>query len=607
MILETTLQTQGTTLYATLIVLLAATPIFFLGGVSGAFFEPLAVAYLLAVAASTIVALTVTPALTLMLNRSLPPTAEAPAPSGGGWRARVEQRYDAALARATRSQTAMFATVAVLAVAAVAVWPLLGKSMLPPLKEQQVLVNWTTAPGTSHAETWRITSRVCKELQALPGVKNVGAHVGRAVTGDQVVGINSSQIWVSLDPSADHDATIASIRSTIDGYPGVDRNIQSYLRDKVGEVLTGHSKAIVVRLYGPKREVLNQKAEEVRTALASIDGLVDLSAEDQVGEPHVQVKVDLAAASKANVKPGDVRRSAASIFSGLVVGYLFKEQRIYEVVVWGAPETRENLTNLRDLWVEKSDRSHTRLGDVASVNVVGTPTVIRHERFAPYVDVVANVSGRNPSAVAEEVSEKLSKISFPLEYHPELLGEYAERVDARNRTLGVALVAMVGIFLLLQACFQNWSLALIGFLSLLGATAGGVLAAAASGGVVTLGSIVGLLAVLGIAARQNVMLIGGWQRIEPMSAMAPDPARVRQSAREQLLPILASCAATIAALLPIVVAGAIPGFEIVRPTAIVIVGGLVASTLITLFVVPALVLRAGVRTRRAPDLALAAA
>jgi CzcA family heavy metal efflux pump len=602
LVVEATLQTQRTMLYATLIVLLAASPLFFLGGVSGAFFEPLAIAYVLAVAASTVVALTVTPALTLMLNRQ-PPTSEASsnAPVEVTWRGRIEQRYDGLLGRALQSQGTMFAAVGVLAVAAAVAWPLLGKSMLPALKEHQLLVNWTTPPGTSHAETWRITSRACKELQALPGVTNVGAHVGRAVTGDQVVGINSSQIWVSLDPKADRDTTLAAIRTTIDGYPGVDHNVQSYLRDKVGEVLTGQSKAIVVRLYGPKRDVLNQKAEEVRSALAGIEGLVDLSAEDQIGEPHVQVKVDLAAASKANVKPGDVRRSAASIFSGLVVGYLFKEQRIYEVVVWGAPETRENISNLRDLWVEKSDRSHTRLGDVASVNVVGTPTVIRHERFAPYVDVVANVSGRNPSAVADEVREKLAKVPFPLEYHPELLGEYAERIDARNRTLGVALVAMIGILLLLQACFQNWRLALIGLAAMLGATAGGVLAAAMAGGVVTLGSIVGLLAVLGIAARQNVQMIGSCQALEG----AADS--LRAAARGHLMPILTSSVATIAALLPILFGGAIPGFEIVRPTAIVIAGGLLASTLLTLFVVPALIQRAGAAARRAPDLALAVA
>ena len=205
--------------------------------------------------------------------------------------------------------------------------------------------------------------------------------------------------------------------------------MHSYLRDKVSEVLTGAGNAIVVRIYGQKIDVLNQKAEEVRQALSGIRGIVDLHTEGQAEELQVQVKVDLDAAGRANVKPGDVRRSTATVFSGLVVGYLFKEQKIYEVVVHGAPEARQSLTNLRDLWVDKSDRTQVRLGDVADVRLVPTQTVLRHERIAPYVDVVANVAGRDAGSVADEVDDRLEKIRFPLEYHPELLGESARTAD----------------------------------------------------------------------------------------------------------------------------------------------------------------------------------
>src|SRR5260370_13685906 len=226
----------------------------------------------------------------------------------------------------------LFIAVGVGGAVGLAVLALLGQSLLPSFKESNVLVNWSTVPGTSHAETYRITSRVGSELRSLPGVRSVGAHVGRAVTGDQVVGINSSQIWVGIDPKADYDKTIAAIRETVAGYPGVDHSVQFYLRDKIGEVLTGASKAIVVRIYGQKRDVLNQKAEEVRQALSGIAGIVDLRAEGQVDEPTVQVKVNLDSAGPANVKPGDVRRATATVFSGLVVGFRFKEQKIYDVV-----------------------------------------------------------------------------------------------------------------------------------------------------------------------------------------------------------------------------------------------------------------------------------
>ena len=598
---ETTLQTRSAAIYSTLIVILAVTPIFFMGGVSGAFFEPLAWSYVLAVVASMLVGLTVTPALSLLL-RGEASRADRESPVAL-W---LLGKYDAVLQRIVSAPRKVFIAVGVVVAAGVGVLPLLGQSLLPSFKERNVLVNWSTAPGTSHTETYRITTRVSDELRSLPGVRSVGAHVGRAITGDQVVGINSSQIWVGIDPKADYDKTIAAIRETAAGYPGADHSVQFYLRDKVSEVLTGAGKPIVVRIYGPKREILNQKAEEVRQALSGIAGIVDLRTEGQVDEPTVHVQVNLDAAGRANVKPGDVRRATATVFSGLVVGFLFKEQKIYEVVVVGAPESRRSLDNLSDLWIGKSDRTHTRLGDVADVKMVTTPKVIRHEAIAPYVDVVANVAGRDPGSVIDEVEDKLEKIKFPLEHHPELLGEYTERENAQRHMLGVAAAAAIGILLLLQASFRSWPLALIAFLAIPAALAGGVLGALAGGGVISLGSIIGFLAVLGIAARNGILLINCYQRLEGKEGVQFGFDLVVRGARERLTPILASSAAIIAALLPIVVFGRIPGLEIVQPTAIVIMGGQVASTLFTLFVMPALYLIIGARAERQHDLGLAA-
>jgi len=597
---ETTLQSRRAALYASLVVILAVLPVFFMGGVSGAFLEPMALSYVLAVAASMVVALSVTPALRMTLMGKGPrKDRESPIV---GW---LAGGYDAVLRRVIPRPGKLFLIACLTVAIGFGVWPLLGQSLLPSLKERDLQVIINTPPGTSHQETYRITSRISSELRSLPGVRSIGAHVGRAVTGDQIVGINSSQIWVGIAPDADYDKTIAAIRETVDGYPGIDHNLQFYLRDKVGEVLTGTGKAVVVRLYGQRREVLRQKAEEVRQSLSGIAGIVDLRVEGEMEEPQVEVKVDLDTAARAGVKPGDVRRSSATVFSGLVVGYLFKEQKIYEVVVWSAPETRQSLNNLRDLWVEKSDRTYVRLGDVASVRMVATPTVIKHERIAPYVDVVANVAGRSPGSVVDEIGDRLEKIQFPLEYHPEILGEYAERQSAERRMLAVGIAALIGIFLLLQACFQSWRLALIAFLALPASIAGGVLAALAGGGVISLGSIIGFLAVLGIASRNGVLLINHYQHLEAREGMAFGLDLVLRGARERLSPILASSTAIVAALLPIVIFGGSPGLEIVQPTAIVILGGLIASTLVTLLVLPALYLIIGSRANRQSNLGLA--
>ncbi len=601
-IYETTVETRSITTYAALIVVLGVTPILFMGGMSGAFFQPLALSYMLAVLASLVVGLTVTPTLSLLLfGKSPAQPSESPV---SVW---LGGKYEAVLGRAMNAPGTVSVAAGALIVAGLALWPMLGQSLLPPLKERELLVNWNTAPGTSYEETYRITSRVSRELKSLPGVRNVGAHVGRAVTGDQIVGINSSQIWVGIDPNADYDEMAAKIRETIDGYPGIDRSLQSYLRDTVSEVLSGETQALVVRIFGQNRDILRQKAEEVRLALSDVDGLVDLRTVGQVEEPQVQVKVDLDAAGRASVKPGEVRRSSATVFSGLTVGYLYEEQKIFDVVVWSPPEARNSLTDLRDLWVEKSDRHHVRLGDVADVEIVSTPMVIRHAGTAPYFDVVANVTGRDIGSVNRDVESRMAAVEFPLEYHPEILGEFAERSGAVKRVAGVGIAALVGIFLLLQACFNSWRLALIAFLAIPASIAGGLLAALAGGGVISLGSIVGLLAVLGLATRNSILLINQYRHLEGQEGVPFGLGLVIRGARERMSHIMASSTAIVAALLPIVVFGLIPGLEIVRPTAIVIIGGLLASTLLTLFVIPALYLTIGSGANRHSDIGLAEA
>ena len=584
-IYETTMETRSAAIYTTLIVILSVIPIFFLGGVSGAFFEPLARSYVLAVVASMVVALTVTPSLSRML-RGEGSRAVRESPVAEFLRVRYEKMLRSAIDR----RRWVFLAACLVLVGGIGLWPLLTKSLLPSFREREVVVDWSTLPGTSHAETHRITSRVSEELRSLPGVRSVGAHVGRAVAGDQIVGINSSQIWVGIDPKADYDKTVAAIRETIEGYPGVQRGMHTYLRNKISEVLTGESKAVVVRLYGQTREVLRQKAEEVRQALSGVSGIVDLRVEDQMEVPQVRIQVDLEKAGNHKVKPGDVRRSAATVFSGLIVGHLYKEQKIIDVVVWGAPETRKSLTNLSDLWIDKKDRQYVRLGDVADVRIVSTPTVIKHQGISPYLDVVADVSGRNPAAVVDEVEDRVEKIPFPLEYHPEILGEYVELESAEESMIGIIVAAVIGIFLLLQACFRSWRMALIAFLALPASVAGGVPAVLVSGGAISLGSIVGFLAVLGIAVRNSVLLIDHYRRLEEQEGVTFGLDLVLRGTRERLSSILTSCAAIIAAFLPMVIFGRIPGLEIVQPTSIVIIGGLLTSTLFTLFVIPPLYL-----------------
>ena len=239
-----------------------------------------------------------------------------------------------------------------------------------------------------------------------------------------------------------------------------------------------------------------------------------------------------------------------------------------------------------------------RLEDVADVRVAPTPNLIEREGASRFIDVSAGVSGRSIGAVVRDVERSLQAIDFPLEYHPELLGEFAEQEAARTRVIVFAIAAAIAAFLLLQAAFGSWSLALVAFIAFLSALAGGTLATLAGGGVVSLGSLVGFVAVLGIAARNGILLISHYRHLERHEGEAFGPELIQRGSQDRFGPILITAVAMALAIVPILVLGDIPGLEIARPMAIVILGGLATSTLLNLFVVPSSYLRLG-RNREA--------
>ena len=592
-ILEAALEMRSAIFFATLILVLAVLPVFFLEGVSGAFFQPLAISYALAVLASMVIALTVTPALSLILLSSM-----SNAPLKGrespliAW---LQRGYERALAGVVRAPRLAFAAVAAAIVVGLAVLPFLRQEqLLPSFKELDLMIQWDGAPGTSRSEMARIVARASQELQSIPGVRNVGAHLGRAVFGDQVVGINSAVLWVSLDPQANYNATVAQIQETVDGYPGLALQVQTYLGQTLRQALTRASDAIVVRVFGENFEVLRGKTDEVRQALAGINGIVDLHVALPVEEPTLEIQADLAAAQRYGIRPGDVRRAAATLLSGLQVGSLFEEQKVFDVVVWSTPATRQSLTDIRELLIDTPGGGHVRLEDVADVRVTSAPNVIRREGVSPYLDIGFNVQGRDLGAVAQDVKLALQGVEFPLEYHAEVLGEHTERQAAEQRVRIAGVITLIGIFLLLQAASGNWRLAGLTFLTWPAALVGGVLGAfVVGGGAISLGVLIRFLTVLGIAVRNGITLVSHYQHLEQQEGEAFGPQLILRGAQERLAPVLMTALTMGLALLPLVVIGDVAGNEIVRPMAVVILGGLITSTLLNLFVVPALYLRFG--------------
>lgn len=589
-ILEASLEVRHAIVHATLIEVLALMPVFFLGGLSGAFFTPLAVSYSLSLLASMVVALTVTPALALMLLGKASLERESPFVK---W---LQGIYTRVLTAIVPRPAPAYVIVALLSITGAYIAPKLGQSLLPEFKERDFLMHWVTEPGTSVTEEVRITAAAYNELSKIPGVRNFGSHIGQALVMDEVYGVYFGENWISVDPKVDYDKTLAAVQKAVDGYPGLVRDVQTYLKERIREVLTGSPTAITVRIFGEDLPTLRSKADELKHTFEDIPGLVDLKVESLKEIAQIDVKVDLEKSQYYGVKPGDVRRTAAALVSGTEVGDIFRDGKAYDVNVWSTPENRNSVGDIRNLLIDTPNHGQVRLADMASVEVLPTPNAVERWQMKRKIDVRANVRGRDLGSVVADVKTKLAAVQFPEGYHPEMLGEYAEREAAGKRMRWLIVLSMVGIFCILQAAFNDWKLAIVGFVTLPAALVGGILAAWLGDGVISLGSIVGFLTVLGVVARNGIMLICHYQHLEKEEGMPFGLDLVIRGARERISPILMTASATALALVPLLVAGTIPGHEIEHPMAVVIMGGLITSTTLNLFVMPALYLRFGRRT-----------
>jgi CzcA family heavy metal efflux pump len=604
---DASLELRSPLMYATLIALLAILPVVVMEGRAGAFFEPLALAYALAVVAATVVALTVTPALSLVLfSRAPAPRRDSPLVGA------LRPRYDGALARVLREPRAVLIAAGAAVVAGVAVLAVLPTSPVPSFKDRNLLVRLDAEPGTSNPRMTQIAARLSRELRSLPGVDNVGAHVGRAVTGDRIVDVNSGDVWVSIASDADYDATVRRIEGAIAGVRGARSDVVTYSQQMISDVgalkeggnpatgtgldvLTGLDRPLVVRVYGENLDVLRGEAAKVRQLMSRIDGVVDPRVEQPVEQPTVEIEVDLDKARRLGIKAGDVRRAEATLVQGLLVGSVFEQQKVFDVVVKGTPETRQSVESIRNLLLDRPGGGHVRLGEVAEVRVVDRPISIDRESVSRRLDVAANVSGRSLDAVAGELEDRIRASVFPLEYHAEVLKQTTGAEINASMMIATAVAAAIAALLLLQAAFRSWRIAALAFLTLPVALLGGALVAVIDGGELRLGSLLGLLALLTVATRHGLVLIRHFQDLERYEGEPFATSLIRRGAGERLGPVLTTTSTLAAVAVVLVIAGPRPGLEIVNPMASVLLGGLVSTTLLSLFVLPTLYLRFGGR------------
>ncbi|WP_428305673.1 efflux RND transporter permease subunit [Lacipirellula sp.] len=582
-VLEASVEVRSAIVYATAIIILVFLPVYFLEGLPGAFFRPLAIGYVLAILASLAVAVVVTPAMSLIMLPSSTTTDHEPPLTRI-----IKVPYRRILPWfVVRPKTAI-ATLAVSFVCTIALVRTLGQEFLPNFKETDFLMHFVEKPGTSIDAMDRITVRASRELRSIPGVRNFGSHIGRAEVADEVVGPNFTELWISIDESVDYDATLARVEAAINGYPGLYRDVLTYLRERVKEVLTGASSSIVVRIYGPNLDELRSHAQQVAAAIKGIPGVSNLKVEPQVLVPQVDVRLKPAAAERFGLTAGQVRRAVTTLLRGTKVGEVYENQQKVDVVVWGAENARTDLTSLHDLQIDVPAGGHVPLREVAEIGIVPAPNEVKRENGSRRIDVTCDAKGRDLGSVASEIETAVNNVQFAQGYHPEFLGEYAELQASQKRLLLLGALAMVGIILILYVDFQSIRLTMLVCLTIPFALIGAVVAVWLEGGVLSLGSLVGFVTVLGIAARNGIMLVSHYRHLNASEGVPFGMELVLRGAEERLSPIIMTVLTTSLALVPLIISGNKPGHEIEYPLAVVIVGGLFTSTILNLFLLPPL-------------------
>jgi Cu/Ag efflux pump CusA len=579
-------QSRQTLTFATVVIGLAVLPFLVLDPVTSAFTRDVALSFALAMLASLLVALTLTPTLAVLLLRAGDATDGDERP---GWLERSTDRLIGPRVGAIALRpTAAWAAVGLLAVAALAAVPQLGsRSFLPQVRDRDLLVEVATAPGTSLPEMTRVTDRMAAEIRTLDGVRGVGAHVGRAVTSDQFGDVNSGEIWIELSDGADYQATRQRIGDVAAAYPGVRGRLSTYSAARVSAALAGTEDDVVVRLFGQDYEQLGSTARQVQQAIGRVPGVRSPVVRSEPQQPSAQVEVDLAAADRFGLRPGDIRREATTLVSGLTAGNLYEQAKVFDVVVLGTPSSRADLTGLGDVLISTPAGGQVRLGDVAKITVATQPVAMVHDQVLRSTDVVAEVRGRGAAAVVADVRRAVAAVPMPAETHLQVLGAAEVRQVDLRRVLAWTAAVLALVLLVLQAATASWRRAALMMLVLPLGMVGGVLTAPLAGGVASTGGIAGLFAVLALTVRSGLVLVRRIRELEQVPGLVPGRLAAGVAARERSAPVIGSALATAALLLPVLLLGDRAGLEVLRPLAVTVLGGLVSSVIVTLVVLPA--------------------
>ena len=579
---EASREVRGLIVFATAIVMLVFVPVFFLTGVEGRLLEPLGFAYLVAIFASLVVSLTLTPALcVLTMGRGLAAVHREAVVSrvlGAGYRR--------ALGVTLRHGRVVVAVAVLLAVGAGALATRLGRSFLPEFNEGALTINLVTLPGTSLAESDAIGQRAERALLAIPEVASTARRTGRAELDEHAQDVNASELEVRLRPGRPRAAVLADIRAAMARLPGVTATIGQPISHRIDHMLSGTRAAIAVKLFGDDLYTLRVYAERLRRVIATVPGAVDVAIEQPVDLPQVVVDFEAERAARAGAHRGELAEAMERALSGVAVATVIEGTRAYPVVVRYRPDQRTTEAELARTPIDVPGHGLLPLGMLARIYEDVGPNTISRESGQRKMVVMANVAGRDLGAVVSDIRTRIAReVDLPDDYYVVYGGQFESQERASRALQLLGAVVVIAIFIILQAAFGAARRALLVMINLPLALIGGLVAAYLGDAILSVGSLIGFITLFGIATRNGIMLVSHFEHLRQVEGVDLEEA-VTRGARERLSPILMTALSAGLALIPLVLAAGEPGNEIQAPMAQVILGGLISSTALNLFLVP---------------------
>lgn len=592
---DASIEVRSAVVFATFAVILVFFPVLTMSGLAGRLFAPLGIAYIWAILASLVVALTVTPALCLFLlgGRELP-SRDAPVVRG------AKRVYRSLLSSVEKSPLAVIAGVLILIALGASLLLYSRGSYLPAFREGHYIVHMTSVPGTSIEESLRMGGEVTRGLLKLPIVRSVAQRVGRAELADDTSGTHSSEFEVDLKPLGKRQAASAKaeIENELTKFPGPTFSVNTFLTERVNETLSGFTSAVAVNLFGNNLNLLDEKAAEIARALAKIRGAVGVQIESPPGTPQVVVRLRPADVARWGFDPVDVLDAVRTAYAGEIVGQYYQGNRVFGVSVILPPRDRQSVEAIGALPIRSPGGHYIPLREIADVLPSSGRYIVQHQGARRVETITCNVAGRNLASFVAEAKSGIARLSLPPGMYVDFAGTAEAQARARRELLVHSLLAGLGIVLLLSVVMRNWRNLLLVLLNLPFALVGGVFAAFLTGGVISLGSLVGFVTLFGITLRNSIMLISHYEHLVEVEGMQWGWDAAVRGALERLAPILMTALVTALGLLPLALASGTAGREIEGPMAIVILGGLFTSTMLNLLVLPTLSLRFG---RFVPD------